>query len=52
MKKNIGKIDKVLRLLIAAALFVIGLTAPAGAALKGLLFVFSAVALFTAIFGF
>lgn len=52
MKKNVGKTDKVLRLLIAAALFVIGLTISAGAALKGLLFVFSAIALLTAIFGF
>ncbi len=51
MEKNVGNKDKAFRLVIAAALFVIGLTAPVSAGLRALLFVFTAVALFTAIFG-
>ncbi len=51
MKKNVGKTDKVLRFALAIALFVIGLMADIGTALKVVVFVFSGVAFFTALFG-
>jgi uncharacterized membrane protein YiaA len=51
MKKNVGKTDKALRLVIAIALFAIGLTADVGTALKAVVFIFSGVAFFTALFG-
>ncbi len=52
MEHNVGRKDRALRLIIAIAFFVIGLTAPIGAGLRIILFFFSATALFTSIYGF
>ena len=51
MEHNVGMKDRALRLIIAVAFFVIGLTAPIGAGLKVIVFLFSATALFTSIYG-
>ena len=51
MEHNVGREDRALRLIIAVAFFVISLTAPIGAGLKVIVFLFSATALFTSIYG-
>jgi hypothetical protein len=52
MKKNVGKYDRAVRYVIAAALYVAGLTAPVGEGVRALLFILTGVAVLTAIFGF
>lgn len=52
MKKNVGGIDKILRIVLGLALLLTGLLAPLGANLRILALVLAAVALLTGIFGF
>jgi hypothetical protein len=51
MKQNVGKTDKTLRIIIAVALFIIGVATEIAFGLKVLVFLFSGVALLTALFG-
>ena len=52
MKKNVGGIDKILRLILGIAAILVGIFAPIAGGLRIAVFVVAAVALFTAIFGF
>jgi len=52
MKKNVGGIDKTLRIVLGLVLLLAGMFAPLGANLRVLALVLSAVALLTGIFGF
>jgi hypothetical protein len=52
MKKNVGKKDRAVRLAIAAALYIAGLTAPVGEGLRAILFILTGVAVLTAVFNF
>ena len=50
--KNVGGIDKGLRLIVGAILILIGLFAHVASGLRTVVFIVAAVALFTGIFGF
>ena len=52
MKKNVGGIDKILRLIVGIAAILLGFLAPLSEGFRIVSFVVAAVALFTAIFGF
>ncbi len=52
MKKNVGGIDKILRVILGIAALLVGAFAPIAGGLRIIAFVVAAVALFTAIFGF
>jgi len=51
MKKNVGGIDKGLRIALGIALILVGLLAPLTSGVKTLTFIFAAIAFFTGIFG-
>ncbi|MDI6802172.1 MAG: DUF2892 domain-containing protein [Thermodesulfovibrionales bacterium] len=51
MKKNVGGIDKGLRIVLGIALILAGLLAPLSSGVKTAAFLVAAIALFTGIFG-
>ncbi len=52
MEKNVGGIDKILRIILGIALMLIGLFAPIGGGIRIPVFALSGIALFTGIYGF
>jgi hypothetical protein len=52
MEKNVGGLDKAIRLVAGVALVAVGLFVSMGAGLRVAVFFVAAVALFTGIFGF
>lgn len=51
MKKNVGGLDKGLRIVLGIVLILVGLLAQLSGGIKTLVFLVAAVALFTGIFG-
>lgn len=53
MKKNVGGIDKALRIVLGIALVIIGLFVPiGGGVIRIAVFIVAGIAIFTGIFGF
>lgn len=52
MKKNVGGIDKVVRIIAGIVLAIVGLFAPIGGGVKAITLLVAIIALFTGIFGF
>ncbi len=52
MMKNVGGIDKILRIILGIVLVIAGIFAPLGAGVRIAAFVIAGIALFTGIFGF
>ena len=52
MTKNVGGIDKILRIIIGIVAVLVGVFAPIAGGLRIIAFMVAAVALFTSIFGF
>ncbi|MBI4680878.1 MAG: DUF2892 domain-containing protein [Nitrospirae bacterium] len=52
MKRNVGVIDKALRIILGIVLAIVGLFAPIGGGVRILVLIVAAVALFTGLFGF
>lgn len=51
MKKNVGGLDKALRITLGILLLLFGIFGPLSAGIKTLVFLVAAVALFTGLFG-
>lgn len=51
MKKNVGGIDKVLRIILGVVLVLLELFTPLSSGMKTLLFFLAVISLFTGIFG-
>jgi hypothetical protein len=52
MKKNVGGIDKILRIILGIGLILIGLFASIGGGIRIIVFTLAGIALFTGIYGF